>query len=54
MQLLSSQWPLQPDLQIKQKYSKLRRFKYQIYILFREENIYEEQEDSTNILQNLL
>jgi len=45
---------LQPALQIKQKYSELRRFKYQTYILFREENIYREQEHPTNILQNLL
>ena len=46
----SSQWPLQHSLQTPQEDPKLRRSKCQTQILFREGNIYREQEHPTNIL----
>ena len=48
MQLLSPQQP--PSLQTPQEGLELRRSKCQTQILFREGNIYGEQEYSTNIL----
>ena len=54
MQPLSPQQSLQLTLQILQEDLKLRRSKHQTQISFKEENIYEEQEHPTNILQNSL
>jgi len=53
MQLLSPQQFLQPALQKLQEGSELRKSRHQTQIL-KEENIYREQRNSTNILQNLL
>ena len=50
----SSQQLSWPALQTLQEGPKLRRSKYQTQIPFREENIYGEQEHSTNILCNHL